>query len=329
MGVTIYDVAGAAGVSLATVSRVLNSPEKVKEVTRNKVLRIIEELGYRPNLIARGLATKKTTTVGVVISDVTRSSTSQMLSGISDIAQKYGYTIKLFTIFEDVSMEKILDSVVSEHVDGILYLQDELTDHETLKVKRFFVQNHIPYVFANVTSSDVSVPTISIDYVKAATELTDKLIAKGCKDIYLISTVKQNVINDRREEGYTNAMLAANLVPRIIKTDSAVSVNQLHFAEFFKDKKIDAAIAVRDSLAVSFMNVAIEAGVKVPEELKVAGFQNTRFAELARPQLTSIDIPVYDIGAVAMRLLTKLMKHQKTDNTKVILPHRLIERAST
>jgi LacI family transcriptional regulator len=83
---TIYDVAGAAGVSLATVSRVLNNPEKVKEETRLRVLKVIKELGYRPNVIARGLASRKTTTVGVVISDITRASVSEMLGGISDIA---------------------------------------------------------------------------------------------------------------------------------------------------------------------------------------------------------------------------------------------------
>src|SRR5690606_33379531 len=117
---TIYDVAGAAGVSLATVSRVLNSPEKVKEETRLRVLKVIKELGYRPNVIARGLASRKTTTVGVVISDITRASVAQMLGGISDIATKYNYSIKLFSIPEDADVLDALQNIVAEQVDGIL-----------------------------------------------------------------------------------------------------------------------------------------------------------------------------------------------------------------
>ena len=95
--VTIYDVAGKAKVSLATVSRVLNNPNKVNKETRQRVESVIKELGYHPNAIARGLASKKTTTVGIVLSDVTRAATAQLLGGIIDIAKKYNYSIKLFS----------------------------------------------------------------------------------------------------------------------------------------------------------------------------------------------------------------------------------------
>ena len=94
---TIYDVAGAAKVSLATVSRVMNNPEKVNPETRERVLKVIKELGYKPNAIARGLASRKSTTIGVIISDITRASVSQMLGGIIDVAKKYEYSIKIFS----------------------------------------------------------------------------------------------------------------------------------------------------------------------------------------------------------------------------------------
>ena len=123
---TIYDVAGKAQVSLATVSRVLNNPDKVNESTRERVLAVIKELGYRPNAIARGLASRKTTTVGIVLSDVTRASTSQLLGGIIDIAKKYNYSVKLFSITGELDLEETIRTVVSEQVDGILFLDDEL-----------------------------------------------------------------------------------------------------------------------------------------------------------------------------------------------------------
>ena len=94
--IKIYDIAGAAGVSLATVSRVLNHPDKVKEATRNKVLRIIKERGYKPNANARGLASRRSTTVAVVIPELSRASVAEMIQGIDESAKKYGYTIRLF-----------------------------------------------------------------------------------------------------------------------------------------------------------------------------------------------------------------------------------------
>lgn len=325
---TIYDVAGAAGVSLATVSRVLNNPEKVKEETRQRVLKVIKELGYRPNVIARGLASRKTTTVAVVISDITRASVAEMLGGIQDIANTYKYSIKIFSMPEEAKVYDILHDIVAEQVDGVLYLNDELSDKDVELVKKTFGENNIPFVFSNVFTTDPVVPVVSIDYQKAAYELTKELIAAGCKELYLLSTARRYSINDRKEEGYIKAMNELGLTPKVFRTSGDTSISIPHFETFFSDKKIDGAIAVRDSIAVSFLNVAIDNGKKVPEDLKVASFQNTKYAVLSRPQLSSIDIPVYDIGAVSMRLLTKLMQDKTADNTRVILPHRIIRRKS-
>ena len=123
----IYDIAGAAGVSLATVSRVLNHPDKVKESTRNKVLKIIKEKGYKPNANARGLASRRSTTVAIVIPKISRASVAEMIQGIDDSAKKFGYTIRLF-INTDPKLEKDLWSeVVASSVDGILFMNDEMT----------------------------------------------------------------------------------------------------------------------------------------------------------------------------------------------------------
>lgn len=326
---TIYDVAGAAGVSLATVSRVLNNPEKVKEATRQRVLKVIKELGYRPNVIARGLASRKTTTVGVVISDITRASVSEMLGGIGDIAQNYKYSIKLFSIREDVDVHDTLQDIVAEQVDGVLYLNDELSEDKVTEIKKIFQSNNIPFVFANVVTDDPNVPMVSIDYVKAAYEITQLMIDDRRRDIYLLSTARRYSVNEKKEEGYLKAMQEAGLEPRIFRTSGDTNINRQHFQTFFSGKTVDSAIGVRDSIAVSFMNIARDNGHKVPSELAVAGFQNTKYALLARPTLTSIDIPVYDIGAVSMRLLTKLMSQGEADQTRIILPHYIVKRQTT
>ena len=325
--VTIYDVAGRAGVSLATVSRVMNNPEKVNEATRERVLAVIKELGYRPNAIARGLASRKSTTVGVVTADVSRASTAQLLSGIFDIAKKYDYSIKMFAMNENEDLKETMRIIVAEQVDGILFLNDELSEEEMELVLNHIKDAQIPLVLCNVFFHD-DIPTVRIDYEKATYEITKDLLAKGRKNIYLASTVRKYTINEHKELGYVRAMKEAGLEPNIFRTSGDVAVNKLHFNEFLKQKKVDGLIAVRDSIAVSFMNQAILAGYNVPEDISVIGLQNTKYAVISRPNLTCVDTPVYDIGAVSMRLLTKLMKQEEIDSTKVVLPYHVVERDS-
>lgn len=326
--VTIYNVALKAGVSLATVSRVLNHPEKVKKETRERVLKIIDELGYRPDAIARGLASRRTTTVGILVSDVTRASVAEMFGGISDIAIQYKYSIKLFTVPESIDYDELLKTIISERVDGVLMLNDELDKEQVEKLLDICRKNDVPVVLANVLFDDPTVPGVSIDYKKASYEITKTMIESGKKDIYILSTVRPYTVNEEKELGYTKAMEEAGLEPKIFRTSGDTDINRKHFSGYFDGKKYDGAIGVRDSIAVSFMNYARETGKKVPEEVAVAGFQNTKYATLSSPTLTSIDIPVYDIGAVAMRFLTKLMDNEEIDDVKVVLNHKIIKRES-
>ncbi len=323
--ITIYDVAGAAKVSLATVSRVMNNPEKVNPATREKVLNVIKELGYRPNAIARGLASRKTTTIGVVMSDVSRASTSQMLGGIVDIAKKYEYSIKVFsTIGEDI--DDVIASVVAEQVDGILFLNEELEPEQIDVVVKRVEEANLPIVLTNVGFENNPLPCVLIDYVEGTYEITKKMIEAGRRDIYLFTTVTHYYTNDLKEQGYLKAMNEAGLEPHILRTSGDVPVNAPQFREYFKDHKVDGAIAVRDSIAVSFMNVAFRMGLKVPDDVLVAGLQNTKYSILARPTLTCLDTPVYDIGAVSMQLLTKLMRQEEVESKHIVLPHTIIKR---
>ena len=326
---TIYDVAGAAKVSLATVSRVMNNPEKVNPETREKVLRVIKELGYRPNAIARGLASRKTTTVGVVMGDVSRASTAQLLGGIIDIAKKYEYSIKIFSVGPDEDITDAMRKVVAEQVDGILFLNDELEEEQMKTAIDYIQELQIPLVLSNVHYADESVPNVSIDYETATYDITKKMLAYGRKNVYLFSTARKYTVNKLKEAGYIDAMNEAGLEPKIFRTSGDVAINRLHFAEFFKNNKVDGVIAVRDSIAVSFMNVAMAEGVNLPKDISVVGLQNTKYAILSSPSLTCVDTPVYDIGAVSMRLLTKFMKQEEVQASKILLPYNFIRRNTT
>ena len=145
--VTIYDVAREAGVSMATVSRVVNGNKNVKENTRKKVLEVIERLDYRPNAVARGLASKKTTTVGVVIPNITNSYFSTLAKGIDDIAEMYKYNIVLANSDEDDDKEvSVVNNLFSKQVDGIIFMGYHLTE----KIRSGFSRSRTPVVLAGM-----------------------------------------------------------------------------------------------------------------------------------------------------------------------------------
>lgn len=328
---TIYDVAGAARVSLATVSRAINNPEKVKQETRDRVLRVIEEMGYKPNAFAKGLASRKSTTVAVVVPDMSRASIAEMMNGIADIARVYKYSILLYILeSEDASEEDILREIIASQVDGILYLNDEITQTQFEFLRTIKNTYQIPVVLTNTFYPDSDeIPSVSIDYERAGYEITKKLIDEGRKNIYMLSTVRKYMVNDLKENGYMRAISEAGFAPHIMRTSGRISINAEHFNEYFKQNKVDGVIAVRDSIAISFMNVAIENGVRVPEDIGICGFQNTKYARLARPQLSCVDVPIYDLGAVGMRLLTKLMNNEEISERVVKLPHSIVLRKTT
>ncbi|HOP56839.1 MAG TPA: LacI family DNA-binding transcriptional regulator [Bacillota bacterium] len=330
---TIYNVAYAANVSLATVSRTLNNPQKVKPETRERVLRVIKELGYKPNAFAKGLASKKSTTVGVIVPDMSRASVAEMLNGIAVEARKYNYSLLLYVLKDDkIEEPEALQEVVASQVDGILYLNDEINEEQYSLLNSIQDDYKVPIVLANTLYPyDNKLVTVCIDYFKASYELTMRLVNEGRKNIYLLTTARKYMVNDLKEEGYLKAIKDAGLQPKVVRTSGDITINTVHFAELFKNPAtlIDGAIAVRDSIAVSFVNSIIERKKRVPEDISVYGFQNTKYASLTRPKLSCVDIPIIDIGAKAMALLKKEIDGEPVEVKFNVLPHSIMERQTT
>lgn len=323
----IYDIAGAAGVSLATVSRVINHPEKVKKATRDRVLNIIKSKGYIPNANARGLASRRSTTVAVVVPTLTRASVSEMIQGIYDSANHYGYTIRLFITDNLGNNTKDWGEIVASSVDGILFMNDEMSSEVYSQIKN----TPVPVVFVNSVSKDPQYGSVCINNELSAYNITKKMIERGRKKILFITTEHIYTVNNHKEKGYRKAMEEGGLTPEIIRTSGKVNVNEEDFKAYLDTGNLpDVALAVRDSMAISFMNIARKRGIKVPDDLEVVGFQNTRYAILANPKLTCVDTPIYEIGNRAMSQLTELM--QKPDEAKPVnevVENEIIWREST
>ena len=324
--IKIYDIAGSAGVSLATVSRVLNHPEKVKKATRDKVLRIIKEKGYKPNANARGRASRTSTTVAVIVPTLTRASIAESIQGIDDSAKKYGYSIRLFVNNNKEQEKELWGDVIASSVDGILFMNDEMSE-EVLELSN---ASPVPVVFVNANTNSKQYCSVSIDNEECAYNITKQMIEKGNKKIVFITTSHFFSINDLKVKGYKRAMEEAKLEYEVIDSTGKLDQNEVQYREYLKNNHPEVVLAVRDSMAISFMNVASKMGIKVPDDLQIIGFQNTRYALLSNPQLTCVETPIYEIGNIAMSMLTEEMQAEEDIRKETrIVDYHIIWRDST
>lgn len=330
MTVTIYDVAREAGVSMATVSRVVNNNPNVKPQTRKKVFEAIERLGYRPNAVARGLASKKTTTVGVVIPDISNSIFSEVARGIEDIANMYHYNIILCNADKKKEKEiRVINTLLEKQVDGLLFMGGAITDEHI----QAFKTATVPVVLCATTDESGTIPSVDIDHQAAAFDAVNLLIQYGHRNIGMISGTLQDPSNgNARYLGYKQALEKAGIpfnedYVRIgnYKYESGIEVTK-YFLEL--PNRPTAIFVANDEMAIGAVHSIQDAGLRVPEDISVISVDNVRMASMVRPQLTTVAQPMYDIGAVSMRLLTKLMNKETVEQPKVILPHEVIIRES-
>ena len=329
--VTIYDVAREADVSMATVSRVVNGNPNVKPTTRKKVLEVIRQLGYRPNAVARGLASKKTTTVGVIIPDISNMFYAELTRGIEDIATMYHYNIILSN--SDLKIEKelkLIETLLEKQVDGLLYLGGELTEnHRTI-----FSETNVPVVLAATHDQTNEHAFVTIDQEKAAEEATTVLIKEGNEKVAFISGPLTDLVKGYpRYQGYKRALENH----QIEFDEDWVRVGDYRYDSGYEAMKellethsdCKAVFAASDEMAVGAIHAALDLGRRIPEELSIIGFENIPLASQVRPLLSTIHVPMYDIGAVAMRLLTKMMNNEKVDTAQVVLQYIIELREST
>ncbi|WP_373841837.1 catabolite control protein A [Limosilactobacillus sp.] len=329
--VTIYTVAREARVSMATVSRVVNGNPNVKPATRQKVLDVIKRLNYRPNAVARGLASKRTTTVGVIIPRITNPYFADLALGIDDIASMYKYNIILTNSDnEDDKILAVVRNLLAKQVDGVIFMGYNLPD----AVKKELKDSNTPVVVAGSVVDDPNIATVRIDYQSATEEATAKLLEHVHDHVAFVTGPLKYAINGTaRLKGYQAALAAADVnydKQLVIETNGTYQASYDQ-AKLVLQLGIKAAYVSDDTLAVGLLNGLTDNGVKVPDDFEIISSNDTTYTKIARPTISSITQPLYDIGAVAMRLLTKLMsgKESTTDEKDVILEHGFAQRQST
>lgn len=326
---TIYDVADKAKVSLATVSRVLNSSSNVRPDTVKRVEKAIASLNYHPDEIARGLVTKKSTTIGILIPNTTDLFFSELMRGINDVSQIYDYNI-IYASTDDsfgLNTDELVEKLLMRKVDGLILLADQFNQ----KIKKSIDDADVPYVLlSELLSTKLKANQVSIDIASAINDSFDYLVNSSSQKVAFLDHRNQQNDHQTLLEIFENQYLKNKLKP-IKNSVSLLTGNYFEagYRAFKNFQEFDAIITSNDQIAAGLLAYAIDNQIAIPNQLQIISLQDSELSTIFRPQISSISFSKYDIGAIGMRMLTKLMNHQELDENKVIIPHQLVLRDST
>lgn len=328
MNSTIKDVAKKAKVSVATVSRVVNNLPGYSEKTKEKVLKAIEELGYKPNAVARGLVSKRTKTIGVLFPNVSSMFASEILNGIEDTAHELDHSVIVCnTDSNGIRTMKYLQVLNEKRVDGIIYTSEALTEEYYQAISAL----QIPVVLVSTASYRYPLPYIKVDDKHAAYSATEYLIKNGHRKIGMISGTKDDPIaGTPRVEGYKQALkdngIAIDEKRIAYGNDFGHQTGLTCMEQLIKiAPEVTAIFAASDEIAIGALSAAYKLGIKIPEEISIIGYDNLKIAEMSIPPLTTVEQPLYEMGQMASKMLLNMLETGEMLENR-IMPHKIIER---
>lgn len=331
MTINIKDIAKKAGVSYATVSRALNNRPGVNEKTRRDIQKLAEEMGYKPNALARGLVTRESRTLGLVIPDITNPFFPEVARGVEDAASRSGYNVFLCNTNWDAGKENTYVEVLEEkRIDGLV-LASVTDDGKTLEG---FIRRGTPLVLVNRVLKDIDTHYVIIDNIKGGCMVVEYLLELGHTRIAFIGGLPHVEATRERLQGYRLAMSTAGMPvdEELILYDSfkKESGYQNTMRLLAIDPRPTAIFAANDVLALGVIQAIQDAGLRVPDDIAVIGFDDITFASYAEIGLTTIAQPKYVMGEMAAKILIEDIKEGDTGEKKhVVLQPRLVVRKSS
>jgi LacI family fructose operon transcriptional repressor len=326
--VKIKDVADAAGVSTATVSRVLANKPHVRQEIKARVMEVVKALNYRPNRVARSLRSRQSTIIGLIVSDIENPFFQQVGRAVEDAAHEHGYSVMLCNNDEDPDKEqRYLHLIRDENLAGIILSPTRQTADNFSATSEL----NIPMVVIDRRVSNAEVDNILINNVQAAHTITIHLIEHGYRRIGAIFGMGSTTGRERRE-GFVRALREHDFQP---SNDLVKYANPREEDGFNATMKLlqlseppDAILTSNSLLAAGVLRALRESQKAIPEEIALASFDETTWAKLVEPALTVIEQPTYEIGRTATELLLKRIKDPKRSHREVILKAKLIIRQS-
>jgi len=333
MAATIYDVAKKAGVSIATVSRVINNSDAVSERTRQQVQQAIKELKYAPNMIASALTKKSTLTLGLLIPDISNPFFSELARGVEDASNDFGFNIIMCNT--DYSLEKeatYISLLKQKSVDGFIISTAYYNDENIIKL----LKENVPLILLGRDIEDSKgypIDVVGSNNVKGGYIATKHLIDLGHEKIACLLGPRQIKVNLERKIGYLKALEEAGLKAYdeiIIHGDFKLEFGYKKTIEIFKGPiKPTAFFAANDLTALGVIKAIKNLGLSVPDDISVIGYDNTILAEITDPPLTTINQQMRKMGYRATELLIKRIKDERSPGEKIVFDIDLVARKST
>ena len=328
--VTIEDVAKAAGVSAATVSRVMNRSPLVAEATAQTVRKTVERLGYVPNQQARNLRRNESRTVLVLTPNITNPYFASVFDGINEGAQALEYNLFLCTV-DGKNQEALLSEAIdSKRADGAILLK---IDRDARWLQQY--SDRFPIVQCCEYAAPCDTAHVSVDNYRAGYEATSFLVGLGRRKVGTISADNRVMSTMQRMRGYQDALTDAG-IPLKERYVARADANYTYLSSLDAARRIlsqedppNALFCIGDSIAMAAVVVAGELGLSVPEEVSVVGFDDVIYTKMIHPYLTTMVQPCAQLGRRAMEMLHGILVNGEPENRNVILPHGFALREST
>jgi LacI family repressor for deo operon, udp, cdd, tsx, nupC, and nupG len=327
---TILDVAARAGVSTATVSRVLSAPEKVSEDTKQRVLSAVHKLGYSPNASAKSLRTLSTRKLLVTVPDIANPFFSLIIQGIEEAAHREGYAVVLGDTHHDAEREERYgEMLLRREADGLIFLGHSMSKSLSSLTKKGRLA---PIVNGCEYSPSLGVPSAHVDNQAAAYQAMGHLYGLGHRHIGVVTGPLASPLSRDRLRGAQLCAKENGAGRQIVVVNGDFSIESGIAAAarlFAQETQPSAVFCFNDEMAIGVLDYANRIGKSVPQALSVIGFDDIRFARYMRPALTTISQPMLDIGRETVRLLLGVLHGTVTSAVSITLPHKLEIRAST
>ncbi|WP_374016504.1 LacI family DNA-binding transcriptional regulator [Paenibacillus thiaminolyticus] len=322
---TIKDVSRLAGVSVATVSRVLNQKGYVHEDTEKKVMNAIRELNYIPNDVARSLTKKSAKMLALIVPDITNPFFNELARAVEKVTQLYGYATILCNSDDTPANEKqYIHALKQKYIDGFILASNTLSAEEVQQLD-------VPVVTMDRAISD-TIPTVASDNREGARLGVQYLLDRGCNKIAHIRGPQQLSIADERCQGYLDVVQeTAWFSPDLIVegnfnlNQATDTVNRL----LDRHPDIDGIFAGNDIMAMGALRAVQKRGIPVPDQMQIVGFDGISLGEMVYPELTTVAQSIYEMGLLAARMLIKMIERKPLDTMHYKLPVELIRRGTT
>ncbi|MED1512495.1 LacI family DNA-binding transcriptional regulator [Bacillus proteolyticus] len=325
---TIYSVAEEAGVSISTVSKVINRTGNISERTRRNVLQVMDELNYHPSVVASALTGKQTKIIGLLIPDISNPFFAEVARSIEDRSYELGFHVMICNTDNDAQKEKkYLSLLTRQRIDGLIIA----SAFRNASLLENMVKQDVPVSLIASEIYNLSVNTVTVDDYKGAYLATSYLLSLQHRKIAIITEDAKS--NQLRLRAFKDVMKEEGIIVSrdyVVKTKATIQSGYESAKQLLRlPERPTAIFACNDLLAIGVMKVAKEEGLNIPEDLSIIGFDNTVLSTTTTPMLTTIAQPMKQMGTRVVEMLVEEMKHPKLCKKRLLLTPELIIRQST